>query len=345
MKHRIVLAIIGCVLSVATALATKPANDYSAVVEYQIVPPNAPEEIVYNVRVLQQPTEADSLYYCNFLIESLLDGAQADDISFSAYFDGNFYKFKDDRFTEYHLPADSSFFSSNQLRFEMFLAVLPADIEEFIESIKADSAYTYKEYPVGVNRKFEAAETRNGYHNRDIRFEFDSSGNPVEWQIITNPGQYAELISSAKYIQTDTSHQTELSEEFLAAKYPEIFRKFRGDNFSAASLVDRPMPSFSLPMLSGRRLSHLRGKGFDKPTVFVFADSFPQPIDNNEAMEVIYVFKGGSSEISKEDSNNAYSDATVITNAAGLYRDCGVKALPTLIYCNTDGIITSVTEL
>lgn len=329
-------------------LALALAMTLAANVEYEILMPNADDPVVYDVSLLQQAAPADSLAPCSYLIVSSPrsdDSSKSSGEAFSAYFDGNFFRFRGSRMTEWHLPADSLQFKTGIQRAEMFASLLPAFVAENLGAIASDSAYKYSSERLpdgGVSIK--GSESRRGYLLREFSYRLDPSGRPVYSEITANPGEMSEQVVTARYTYVENPDTVPLSEDRLEALFPEVFAKFRQSNFSLASLVGEPMPTFSVPTISGERLTHHRGESFDSPTVIVVTDAtdVSPRIDAAPGESVIYAFTGNDSAAISDLMGTPAPDETVAYSARSLARDCGIKAFPAIIRCTADGTIEKV---
>lgn len=342
--HRILLiALAACAPSLWASLPEVNAGSYSGEVSYEVWLPNADEPIEYDVSFTQRTAPEDTLMPCSYLIVSSPKGGG--EKSFAAYFDGNFFRFRGDKLVEWHAETDQAPFAGGVPRAEMFASLLPAFIRESFQKMEADSSYIYNVEENDAEIKVNGTEERQGYLMRQYEYRFDPAGRPLYSEITINPGGTTEQIASAAYSYPSSEPVGEINENLLVEMFPEVFEKFREGNFSLASLQGRPMPTFSLQTSSKQRFSHMRGAGFDRPTLFAVLDSYDSsPVSEIRRsvpadIDIVYIFAGNEADAVTEAVGTVRPSETVAYSARGFIRDCGVTDFPTFILCSADGII------
>lgn len=168
-------------------------QQYSANVEYRILPPSADDEIVYLV-MLYSTAANDTVSQCDYKISWRIGDAEEDIVVVSS--DGN------------NKRSDSS----NERTAERHLRnLLPTFIADEIATIATDSTFTYKFCDNATNNEFDVAAVRleavemvRGYTSRQLTYIFDAiSGEPLYLEIRRNPGSAAELLITAIYRPTN----------------------------------------------------------------------------------------------------------------------------------------------
>lgn len=343
----------------AASLTASPASlprltsdAYQAYIDVEIWQPGADEPVKYRLNVLQQAADDGAYAPCSYLIVSTAETSSDDSQpGFAAYFGDTFITFANDRMRVYDAAADSLQFISGLPRNEKFTSLLPAFINEQFAAIATDSTYHYQVDTAGSATKINGEASVNGYTLRRFEYAFDRYGRPVLSETTMNPGSYNEQIVSASYSYPAEPDTIAIDRKRLEALFPDEFAKFAPENFRPSSLVGHPLPSFSLQQTGDRgvRLAHRRGEGFDRPTLIVFLDSAdPAAIakarGDGADGDIIYVYSATNPERVEEEFGKAQPNETVAYHGASLARDCGVRAYPSFIFCDQEGVVSSVEE-
>ena len=177
---------------------------------------------------------------------------------------------------------------------------------------------------------------------------------PLRIDTESNPGQITEQTIFVSYTYPPKMNCPELSDAALTARYPEIFEKYRENNFHIENLAGTPMPTFTLPTTTGERYTHHRGEKFVAPTVIALldpdsgfnteivkairgaADSLPKAVD------VIWVFNSTNTDAIESVIPSIRPGEHLLMNGKSLTRDCGATSLPVIIMADSDGKVKNV---
>ncbi|MDE6288790.1 MAG: hypothetical protein K2M00_08420, partial [Muribaculaceae bacterium] len=128
------------------ARTLKDINCYSASVDYTVVPPNAPEDVVYRLNISQQVNPEDTLAPCSYLITwALREPERLAGNGFSSYRDGNHFRYRPGKLQEYHYADDPAPFAPGGITTRgvqngaQFLHVLPAYLGQELEALATDT--------------------------------------------------------------------------------------------------------------------------------------------------------------------------------------------------------------
>lgn len=334
---------------------------FRAGARYEVLMPNAENPISYNVDITQIVAPSDSLMPCRYLIG--WNGAGGGDTQgFATYFDGNFFRYHGGRLSEYHAADGVAPFApdGNAMRgvqrTEMFASLLPVQLQQLMQDMATDTAYTYS-VSRGDGGAFEVRGSHSfrGYKSRDFVYRFNSQGLPEFIEIITNPEMQSEQTITATYSYADSTVRCpDIDEAYVAGLYPRIFEKFRRDSFSLEALRGEPLPAFSAPTLTRERYSRARGDAFAVPTVIAVLDS---SVDNTDrvvsdlraavgslpfAADLVLAFTDKDAETIESITGPLRQGEFILTSARSLARDCGVADTPAIIFCRTDGTVGDI---
>lgn len=390
-NRRLAAALAACAVVTAGASAITPSDiadrldaigDYAAHVTYSVLLPSAPDDIIYDIDLSCTPafgaiktgedatggeTSPDKAAtapddgQCNYLIDWTLPTPGGEANGFTAYFNGHLYRFRDHRLQEYHYEWDSIPFitGGGVHRMAQFVDLLPESIAATMRRYAANPG----EYPLTCREgvKIDGREcvtvegTRevNGLTASEFLYVFDSSTmEPMKIELENNPGAISEQTVTAIYGTPRLDVPDTWCERMLMERYPEEFERFRQSNFRVENLPGTPLPSFSLPTVTGERHSYQRGDRLTFPTIIAIIDestvnaaetvnalrsaiaSLPKRVD------LIMAFTGNRIDEIEEVAGAARMGETMLMSARTLARDCGVTSFPTLIFTGRDGIVT-----
>ena len=325
----------------------------SADVDYELLMPDRGVPLQFSLELTEQPNTGDNISPVNYLIVSYPQKHTADTVSFSAYIQGKFYKFQADRLQEIELPDTTGVIPDDLPRNEMFASLLPSYLSEKIAAVKANHDNFIEFTPSQDSTiTLSAREYFSGTLMREMLVRLSATDSlPLSLELTNNPGTANEQIIKAKY-RYKPADAVQLTEMALKSRFSEIFENFSKKGFSIKSLVGRPMPSFSLPAVEGQRIAHRRGDGFQRPTVIALLAS-PDSCEIIEHLrkslrriepdiDLIYVFRDGNKDSIKSKLGNPGPTEAAATRGAALARIAGCDAYPTLIFCDTTGIIRDV---
>lgn len=364
------LTILASSLTALTAVAITPADiasrldslgSYSAHVTYSVLLPSAPDDIVYDIDLNCAPSQAATDSLCNYLIDWTLPTPGGESTGFTAYFDGNLYRYRDQRLQEYHYEWDSIPFQAGGgvHRMAQFVDLLPQSIASAMRlyGSQPDEYRLTCKQGVKVDGRdctvVEGTREVNGMTATEYRYVFDSATMaPLKIELGNNPGAISEQTVTATYGSPRATAPASWGEEMLVERYPEQFERFRQSNFRAENLPGTPLPSFSLPTVTGERHSYQRGDRLAFPTVIAIIDestvnaaetvkalrravaSLPKRVD------LILAFTGNHIDDIEEVTGHAQLGETLLMSARPLARDCGATSFPTIIFTGRDGIVT-----
>lgn len=268
MQMKSLLLIVG-LLTASCAAAQNPGFEeiiaalsqsgcLSVSVEYTITPPNTPEDVTYRLQ-LSQNTVADTLAPCAYLIEwSLVKPEQLAGSGFSAYFDGNHYRYRPGKLQEYHAADDPAPFAPGgdigagvQMQAQ-FATLLPAMMARRLKAL-ADEGSTVTITRRGDDVIIHIVESHDGYEVLSATYRLDGKSlMPKAIESVYNQGQTAEQSVSAMY--GEWSHTCPPADEnALIALHREEFGKYRHDSYSLLSLPGGLFPSANAPTVGGER--------------------------------------------------------------------------------------------
>ncbi len=344
---------------------------YAATVDFTVGMPQLSDDVVYTISLRQGEATGDSLMPCTYLIDWSLSGPQGESEGFSAYFNGNHYRFAGERLQEYHLDWDSVPFMPRRLggmrgdgvqRTAQFVTLLPAVMADELRRMSEDPAYTITCRPdtlVG-GQKVDAiitVMTAGGVTSSEGEYLFDkTTGMPLRVHLENSPGTISEQTVDATFRDTSDGSAAcpPVTEETLIALYPEAFGSFRTSNFRIESLPGKRMPSFSLPTPTGERFTYQTGDPLPQPVMLALLETSggftAQFIDalRQAAAELpfesrlLMAFTDTNPDRIEETAGQLTPGETLLMSGRGLVRDCGAASLPSLIIIDRDGLVASV---
>lgn len=366
---------LSLILSAAIASAQSPASaiadslravadGYSADAAFDVQLPQGNDgEVVYSISLASDADPADRLLGGRFLIDWSLSTPSGESKGFSAYFDGNLYRYRDNRLQEYHMQWDSIPFTAINPpihRSSQFQNLLPAMLADEIDAMAADSTFSLRIFPDTIFNGLPAAvikgsQTINGYAARNIVYVFSNETSlPLFLEIESSPGTISEQIVTVRYSRPDSPSPTVASEEELIDRYPEVFERFRESNFRLENLAGTPLPAIALPTTTGERYAHHRGEPFRAPTIFVVLDpsvaSTPDMIaavrravaSMPVAADIAWVFTSNNPDTAESLLGPAVPGEHALINGRSMVRDCGISQFPAIIIASADGNVSDV---
>lgn len=343
---------------------------FNAEVSYAITLPQAADDIVYTAKLMSTDNAGDTLAPADYLIEWSVPTPSGTSEGFSAYFDGNHYRFRDQRLQEYHMQWDSIPFiprnvgahrSESVQRSAQFASLLPQFIGAELERMSKDPQYRItvhsdtiidKQHRTAVDVVMEI----QGYVCSETNYVFDAvSGLPLYMESNLNPGALSEQTVTARYSYPIAKPQCmAMSEQVLMDRYPDVFEKFRQSNFRIENMPGSQLPAFSLPTPTGERYSRQNADAFRSPTIVALIESGSEftpalirqlrsaidsmPID----ADVIYAFADNRIDDIDAVLPQLRPGEHALMNARTLARDCGAAALPVIIICRPSGEVANV---
>lgn len=336
-------------------------SPFSATVKYSVTLPQADDDIVYQVRLASETAPGDSLCEARYLIEWELPRGEEVSDGFSAYSDGNHFRYHDGRLQEYHFQWDSIPFLIGRggvQRSPQFAELLPQMMARDLRAMLADSTYRLRFVPDTVISGNHVAvikgvQRARGYDGRYLTIVLDpATGRPLRSESDFNPGQISEQSVAVEYTYPGGNVSVPRSEDELIALYPDVFGKYRSSNFRVENLRGRKLPHFSLPTVSGERYTYDASRGFRAPAVIAFLDTeVATAAETVEQLrkgvapagaDLIMVFPGGDRDAAEALAGGARAGEYVLVSGRSLARDCGVTVSPAVIVADRSGKVTDV---
>lgn len=357
---------VGHLASLASQLTNMPA--YGATAHFEVLLPSAREPVQYDMELRSAAAPADSLAPCQYLIEWTAHSPKGPRRGFSAYFDGNHYRYRNERLQEYHASESLTPFqprgAGSQLRFGVqcqaqFADLLPQFLGAKLQEMVADTAYQYTFHAdtliAGRHASVvEGLKRTAGYDAQTFVYAFDAStGRPLMAEIETSPGSISEQQVTVTY-GNDSLQPVAFTEEGLMERWPEVFEKYRQDNFRAEHLVGSPLPAFSCPELGGERYTHHRGDALERPTLIAVIDPAVASAAQTMAavrqavalaprqVDVVWALATNRADEAAELAGSLQPGERALTSAGQLARSCGVALYPTLLLVKADGTVADV---
>ena len=357
------------IADIISALADMSAFRTEA--RYAVTLPSKDDDVVYTLRMAEEPAPADTLCPSIYHIAWSLPTPSGDATGWSAYFDGNLYLYRADRLREYHTSWDPAPFRSQisgsrtidgvQLSTQ-FADLLPSFLARQLRSMQADSTWTLTapRQVICDGRdavRFDAKLDIAGERVQEKSYWFDAAtGRPLRIDLEANPGSITEQTITTTYTYPDSLASTPIpvSEENLIALYPETFERFRESNFRIENLADTPMPAFSLPTSTGERYTRHRGDPFRTTTVIALLDpstSFSPNVvaDLRKAysgaandFDIVWAVTGTNADAAEALVPQLQPGEHLLLNARSLARDCGASSLPVVLVVDARGVVKKV---
>lgn len=317
----------------------------------EVLLPTAADPVVYNIALDYTQQPADTLAGCQYVIDwQLLRNDRKVSQGFSAYFDGNHYRYRDTRLQEYHMAdSKSSFGAQGVQRTVQFGEYLPEFIAQQLQDMSTDTTYSVKVTQRGSEIEVSALQRVRGYDAKKLNYVFSAdNGLPVKLSTDYMPGSISEqnVTATFQWQWLPAGQCMQLDEKALIARYPQEFEKYRASNFGVQSLPGNALPAFTARDAEGARYHYNRGEGWSQPMVIVFLDGDAQNTGHAVqqvrsavagipfGVNVLYVTARGAAL-----TEAAQDGEKMLGNASGLVRDCGVSMYPTLLFVSADGVV------
>lgn len=329
----------------------------AAHVDYEVLMPSAQDPVVYAIELQSQGTPADTLNPCEYLIDWTLPRPGGQSHGFAAYYNGNHYRYRDMKLQEYHVADDATPFAGQRgvQRMAQFVSLLGPSVAAQLRQMAADSAYQYTIVQNADAILVTGLQTVKGYDVLQFDYAFDPvTMLPQRMDMIYNPASISEQNVTATYTWNPNPDCLALTDQMLQATYPEVFAKYRSSNFHVLNIVGQPLPAITAPTPTRERYSRNRGEAFRAPTLMVFLDSHVATAAQTVSLirqavaqspvtaQVVYVFGDNDTEAIDSIVGHLQPDETVLMSARGAIADCGVTAFPTVIFCNSNGVVADI---
>lgn len=340
---------------------------YNADATFEVYLPQASDPVSYRINLQSaSPAQVDTLSPCNYLITWRADDTAHPSEGFSAYYDGNHYRYRNNRLQEYHAVSDPSPFmpggsaKTGVQSKAQFADLLPGYLGCKIKEMLSDSSYIMVYHPdTLVSGKhtvvIDGVKRGNGFDVAEYTYIFDKDTlQPLRIEKINSPGSISEQAITVTYRSAEEP-TAEISEETLMAMWPEVFEKLRENTFRTESLIGRELPSIKAKRLTdGVRYVHNSGEPFESTSLIVFVDPSVATAEETVSglreaaagapanIDILWAFSGNSAEEISAVTGNTTSGETVLTSAGSLFRDCGITMYPTTIITGKDGKVKDV---
>lgn len=348
--------------------ALESINNYQAEAQTNVSMPQMSDDVVYMLGLMQQKCNDDALLTMPYIIDWHLRSSRAPKHGFSAYFNGNHFRFSGARIQEFHLPADSLAFtlsgfgtkSKGVHRSVQFFNLLPQSIALNLRALAQDSLSRIRvvaDTIVGGNHYIgvTAKTVVNGSVGSVSEYLFNPlTKMPERIRTENNPGSVSEQSIAVDFLSTSTAPLPRIDQQRLIELYPNEFANYRKSNFTITSLRGARLPSFSLPTSTAERFTYNQGDNFRRPTIIVMLEAYdgksPDVRDQiHEAMaesgcaaDVIWAFTDTSVDAVESVVERPQPGEHVLINAASLIKKCGASTLPAIIVADREGIVRNI---
>lgn len=345
--------------------ALRHLDCFASKAKFSVTLPQNDTDVVYELNLESNAVSSDPYAPCDYLINWSLEAPSGTVEGFSAYYDGNHYRYRDNRLQEYHVTWDSIPFlptsgGGGVQAAAQFADLLPQYIALELDKMAKDPRYTITVKPDSKFNGVAAVVVRsvmevNGVTVMEKEYTFDASNLlPLRIDTESNPGSITEQTVLVDYTYPSGLKCEPVNEERLIALYPEVFEKYRESNFRIENLPSTPLPTFSLPTTTGERYTYHRGDSFATPTIVALLDpatSFNKDIIKAvrgavDALpynaDVIWVFNSTNVDAIEEVLPSIRPGEHSLMNGKALARDCGVSSLPVLIMVEKNGVVKNV---
>lgn len=353
---------------IAVRLNTLP--QYLADAHFEVLLPQASEPVEYDVTLQSEATPADTLSPCRYaIIWRTLSAAEPSE-GFSAYYNGNHYRFRNHRLQEYHAQSSIEPFmptgpekrsKSGVQSTAQFADLLPQFVGQRIYEMIQDSSYIFEIHPdtlIQGERRLviDGVKRGRGYDVMRYCYVFDKETlHPIQTEIENSPGSISEQIVTITYRPTDAIQPVDITEEGLMERWPEAFERYRESTFRSENLVGTMLPSFACQRLDAtERYTHNINEKFSTPVIIVALDpavdttvrtiaDVRQAVDMVPMeLEVLWVFRSNNAEEISEAMGHLRHGETVLISANSLLRNCGITLYPTIILVDSSAKVTDV---
>lgn len=345
--------------------------DYLSNAHFEVLLPQSADPVEYDVVLQSHAAPADSLAPCSYVITwQTLTSAKPTE-GFSAYYDGNHYRYRNHRLQEYHAEASTDAFMPTGAEYRsksgvqataQFADLLPQFLGQRIQDMMDDPSYVFAVHPdtliSGKHRTvIDGTKQTNGYEVMRYTYVFDKDTFlPIKTEIENSPGSISEQIVTITYSAPDVATQPmEITEEGLMERWPDVFERYRENTFRAENLVNTLLPTFACQTLDGStRYTHNVNEHFSSPVILVALDpnvaTTPQTIAAvREAvdmapmeLQVLWAFNSNRADDIAELVGPLRQSETALISANSLLRNCGITLYPTIILSDSSSKVTDV---
>lgn len=340
---------------------------YADTARYEVLLASLSEPVSYDIAFESTAAPSDTLAPCNYIIRWTLNRNGGGSNGFSAYFEGDHYRFRNRRLQEYHVTESAvPFAPSGNIyrgvqRQAQFATLLPQFLGETFAAMTRDSSYCYAVTADTVCDGRAATVVKGvrrtaGADASEYVYVLDpETFLPRRIELENNPGQIGEQSISVVYGSAPTTTKCRVDYNRLVGLYPDAFGKYRQSTFGIEDLPGRPLPRIVAPTTTGERYLHERGEGFAVPTVVAFLDctvgSTPEVVSQVRdavsmlpfQVDVVWAFVNHRVDDVEAVVPQIVPGEHLLLNASGAARDCGIgNTSPVLVFAGTDGNVTDV---
>lgn len=318
---------------------------YRARVSYAVTLPQAEDDIIYTVDLAQDSANADS-----YLLQWSVMSPSGPVDGFTAWFDGNFYNYRNHRLQERHIQWDAPLPEGVKppQNSAQFASLLPTRMADILRSLGDDADMKIQGDVLTVSHVDEASEIFYKFQLPSLR--------PVDFYADYNPGAISGQQVHAVYSYADSleAYPGGFTEEFLRSRFPDAFEKYRQSQFAIENMRGLTLPGFSLPKLGGGRLERQAQDAFKCPVAVVLLNPAmglsPRLIEAVRGAvdalpieaEVIWASTAKNPEETERLLGTLRQGETALTGAQPLITACGASALPVVLVCSPSGRISDI---
>ncbi len=339
-------------------------DPYLSAARFEVLLPQAQDPVAYTLTLQSSLAPADTLAPCSYLISWSTESHGSEIKGFSAYFDGDAYRFRNNKLQEYHHSQNPEPFATDRAgarggvqQSAQFSEYLPQFIAQRLRDMMADTSYHFAFHPdTLVSGKLRVVvdghKETMGYVSSEFQYVFDrQTAMPVSISLVNSPGSISEQLVDVTYSPSGTD-PVELTEQSLIELWPREFELYRQDSFRTENLAGKPLPSYSCPALDGQgRSEHIAGQPLQRPAIIAVIDpkvsTAAQTIDDvrmavnalPQTVDVIWAFTDNRADDAAELLGPALPGETALISARSLVRNCGIALFPTLILVNSDATV------
>ncbi|MDE6050780.1 MAG: hypothetical protein K2G08_03760 [Paramuribaculum sp.] len=328
--------------------------------------PSMADDVVYDLHLIQQAADSDRLSTRPYLIEWTMTEPQRGPEGFSAYYDGNHFRFSGRRLQEFHLPADSAALCPplSTHRSVQFFNLLPQGIAAELRAMAADSTWHMelrRDTIAGGRRSVAVSALRSVGGELATRAEYifdPSTALPRRIAIDSNPGAIGEQsvyvdFTDCPYLDLDPEALPfTISEQWLAERFPRQFATMRQATFVIANLPGQPLPGFALPTSTGERYARRAGDALRAPTFVALLSADSPDVGSliatlrqaaaEGSADIIWAFADRNVDSVEPPVGQLLPGEHLLISAQPLIRDCGATTLPAIILADREGNVVKV---
>ncbi len=338
--------------------------------KFTVAMPQLPEDIMYSITLTSLPTQDPVLFPCSYLIDWKMDGRDTPLSGFSAYFNGNHFRFSGEKIQEYHASADSvpfipaRFGATNAIGVQQsaqFVNLLPVSIADNLSKMLADSTCRMEFRPDTIVGGMHAAaiktiSTVNGVIAAESEYILDpQTFFPKKIHFENSPGAISEQTVDVEFGEPSTLPAlNQIDEHTLISLYPDPFTRMRRSSFALENLKNQPLPGFSVPTPTGERYSRRTGDPFASTTILAVIDpdaSFApkivselrQAANNSPApVNLILAFTSNNADFIEEVAGTPAPGEAILQSARTLARDLGAAQLPAVLIMDKSATVRDI---